>query len=52
MLHSQGKNELKSVYYIVIVHNFDLQEKTTSTVDKDNKSVHQQNESSPKLLFS
>ena len=30
---------LKAVYYTVVVHNFNLQEKTTSTVDEDNKSV-------------
>ena len=30
---------LKAVYYTVVVHNSNLQEKSTSTVDKDNKSV-------------
>ena len=30
---------LKAVSYTVVVHNFNLQEKTTSTVDEDNKSV-------------
>ena len=30
---------LKAVYYTIAVHNFNLQEKTTSKVDKDNKSV-------------
>jgi hypothetical protein len=30
---------LKAVYYTIVVHKFNLQEKTTSTVDNDNKSV-------------
>ena len=30
---------IKAVYYTVVVHVFNLQEKTTSTVDKDNESV-------------
>ena len=33
------KIQLKAVYYTTLVHNFNLQEKTTSTVDEDNKSV-------------
>ena len=30
---------VKAVYYKIVVHIFDLQEKTTSTVDKDNKTT-------------
>ena len=33
------KIKLKAVYYTFVVHNFNLQQKTTSTVDEDIKSV-------------
>jgi hypothetical protein len=42
---------LKAVYYTVIVHNFNLQEKTTSTVDEYNKSVYYRKMSQPKIVI-